>query len=151
MLIAATATILLLAIGVYRWSSRRRASGRTANRGDRRRGYRIALSTPVFVYGWRSEGPFSENATTLNVSAVGGLIPLAADVVVSQELILSNLQTNEDLTCRVARRTRTFDGKTLVAVDFLQPSPNFWQIEFVSASPSDGESPVRAAVLSQVR
>jgi hypothetical protein len=92
----------------------------------------VALATPVSVYGWIDDQPFSESTETLNVSAGGGLIPLSVSVSPSQELILTNLQTDEDLTCRVTRSTRAPDGKILVGLDFMQVSPNFWQIDFIS-------------------
>jgi hypothetical protein len=111
-----------------------RPVSRIPERADRRRGYRVLLTMPVFVYGWLTDAPFSENTETLNVSAIGGLIPLSVKVVPSQELILTNLQTNEDLPCRVARAERTEDGKTLAGLDFLQASPSFWQIDFASNS-----------------
>ena len=117
-------------------SRRRRRLSRTPERKDRRRSSRVALATPVFVYGWLADEPFAENTETLNVSAVGGLIQLSAKVIPSQELIITNLQTNEDLACRVARSIGTENGKTLAGLDFLQASPNFWQIDFVSNQPS---------------
>ena len=134
-LVASVVINLLLVVAIRLWSRRRRPLSRAPERKDRRRGSRVALATPVFVYGWLLNEPFSENTETLNVSAVGGLIQLSAIVIPSQELILTNLKTNEDLPCRVARSIRSRDGKTLVGVDFLQPSPNFWQIDFVSCSP----------------
>jgi hypothetical protein len=126
---------LLLVVAIRLWSRRRWPLSRAPERKDRRRGSRVALATPVFVYGWLLDEPFSENTATLNVSAVGGLIQLSAKVIPSHELILTNVKTNEDLPCRVARSIRAGDGKTLVGVDFLQASPNFWQIDFVSNSP----------------
>jgi hypothetical protein len=134
-LVAGVAITLLLVVAIRLWLTRRRPLTRTPERKDRRRGSRVALATPVFVYGWLADEPFSENTETLNVSAVGGLIPLSAKVIPSQELILTNLQTNEDLPCRVARSITAEDGKTLAGLDFLQASPNFWQIDFVSNSP----------------
>src|ERR1700688_4012075 len=134
-LVAGVVITLLLVVAIRLWSRRRRPLSRAPERKDRRRGCRVALSTPVFVYGWLADKPFSENTETLNVSAVGGLVPLSAKVIPSQELVLTNLQTNEDLPCRVARSIRAEDGKTLVGLDFLQASPNFWQIDFVSNSP----------------
>ena len=134
-LVASVVITLLLVVAIRLWSRRGRPLSCTPERKDRRRGSRVALATPVFVYGWLLNEPFSENTETLNVSAVGGLIQLSAIVIPSQELILTNLKTNEDLPCRVARSIRSRDGKTLVGVDFLQPSPNFWQIDFVSCSP----------------
>jgi hypothetical protein len=47
-------------------------------------------------------------------------------------MILTNLQTDEDLTCRVARSSQAPDGKILVGLDFRQISPTFWQIDFIS-------------------
>ena len=121
-----------LLLFVVMQSRRRRPLSRTPEQKDRRRSSRVALATPVFVYGWLADEPFAENTETLNVSAAGGLIQLSAKVNPSQELIISNLQTNEDLACRVARSIGTENGKTLAGLDFLLASPSFWQIDFVS-------------------
>jgi hypothetical protein len=134
-LVTGVAVALLLVAAIRWWSRQRQPLSRTPERKDRRRSHRVARATPVFVYGWLADEPFSENTETLNVSANGGLIPLSGMAIPSQELILTNLQTNEDLTCRVARSTRAGDGKILVGLDFLQASPNFWQIDFVSNLP----------------
>jgi hypothetical protein len=134
-LVTGVAVALMLVAAILWWSRRRQPLSRTPERKDRRRSHRVALATPVFVYGWLADESFSENTETLNVSANGGLIPLSGMAIPSQELILTNLQTNEDLTCRVARSTRAGDGKILVGLDFLQASPNFWQIDFVSNLP----------------
>jgi hypothetical protein len=134
-LVAGVAITLMLVVACGLWSRRRRPPSPTPERKDRRRGCRVALTTPVLVYGWLAAEPFSENTETLNVSAVGGLILLSAKVVLWQELILTNLQTSEDLRCRIARLNRVDDGKTLAGLDFLNASPTFWQIDFVSNSP----------------
>ena len=134
-LVTGLAVALLLVAAIRWWSRRRQPLSRTPERKDRRRSYRVALAAPVFVYGWLADEPFSENTETLNVSATGGLISLSGTVIPAQELILTNLQTNEDLTCRVARSTGAEDGKILVGLDFLQASPKFWQIDFVSNLP----------------
>jgi hypothetical protein len=103
-------------------------------RTDRRRRHRVLRSTPVSVYGWSADEPFSENTETLNICSTGGLIRLSAKVTPSQELILTNLETDQDLRCRVARSVATDDGKTLAGLDFLQDSPGFWQIHPVPDS-----------------
>ena len=121
-----------LLLFVVMQSRRRRPLSRTPEQKDRRRSSRVALATPVFVYGWLADEPFAETTETLNVSAAGGLIQLSAKVIPSQELIITNLQTNEDLACRVARSIGTENGKTLAGLDLLLASPNFWQIDFVS-------------------
>jgi hypothetical protein len=99
---------------------------------ERRRAARLPLKMPVFVYGRYSDGngnePFSENTETLNVSALGGLIPLAANVSIAQKLILFNAESNAELPCRVARKIRTAIGETMIGVEFAQSSANFWQV-----------------------
>jgi hypothetical protein len=99
---------------------------------ERRRAARLPLKMPVFVYGRYSDGngnePFSEISETLNVSALGGLIPLAANVSVAQKLILFNAESNAELPCRVARKILTGTGETMIGVEFSQSSANFWQV-----------------------
>ena len=134
-LVTGVAVVFLLVATIRWWSRRRQRLSRASMPKDRRRSCRVALATPVFVYGWMADEPFSESTETLNVSAVGGLIELSANVNLSQELILTNLQTNEDMPCRVARSIREGDNKTLAGLDFLEDSPKFWQIDFVSKLP----------------
>ena len=94
-------------------------------------------ATSVFIYGRiENEGePFAENTKTINVSARGGLVPLSARVVSAQKLMVTNLQTGQDLLCRVARVEQTGGGETLIGLEFLEPAPLFWCIEFVPGSP----------------
>jgi hypothetical protein len=51
-----------------------------------------------------------------------------------QKLIVTNIQTNEDALCRVVRLVRSYDGRTLAALEFVQPAPRFWAIEFAGES-----------------
>jgi hypothetical protein len=99
---------------------------------DRRRAPRVLISTPLLVYGWLRAQPFWENTETLDVSAIGGLMPLSVSVVRSQRLIITNLQSNEDLTCRVARLAHTSDGKTAIGFEFAQASASFWRVDLPS-------------------
>jgi hypothetical protein len=82
---------------------------------------------PVWIYGWMGGEPFSENSETINVCAFGGLVPVAAHVRRLQKLILTNLQTNEEVACRVARLTRAKDGGILAGLEFLQIGAHFWR------------------------
>jgi hypothetical protein len=93
---------------------------------EQRRGRRVRADMPVLLYGRLADEPFQERTQTIDVSSHGGLFPIAAAVVPSQKLILTNLETNDDLACRVARLIRTEQGATLAAVEFLQPSLRFW-------------------------
>ncbi|MGH9739367.1 MAG: PilZ domain-containing protein [Candidatus Acidiferrales bacterium] len=142
-LIGTSVALLLAAI----WAVRRVRSVQRGARSleplvDRRRAHRVLLATSVFVYGWVGGEPFSENTETLNVSAIGGLMPLTVKVVPSQKLILSNPKSSEDVPCRVARSIQTSDGKIAIGFEFLHTSANFWQVEFVS-NPSNSSKSTR--------
>jgi hypothetical protein len=99
-------------------------------KSNRRRDHRVAAFLPVFIYAHSHDEPFVEHAVTLNVSASGGLLSLSRDVAPSQELLIANTQTDEELTCRIARVTKTQAGTVLVGFEFLRPAPHFWSIEF---------------------
>jgi hypothetical protein len=116
-----------------RWgSSARRADAPKTLRLEKRRGQRVPAALPVFVYGRAHGVPFAEQSETANISANGGLVCLSVELARSQTLLVTNLQTNEELACRVARLGKTEAGKTLVGVEFLRPSPYFWSIKFSS-------------------
>jgi hypothetical protein len=94
---------------------------------DQRRAQRLPIYLPVQVYGKLDGVPFSEATETINVSACGGLVPISTAVVRAQKLILTNLQTNQDLPCRVARLIRSERGQLLAGLEFLQSAPGFWR------------------------
>jgi hypothetical protein len=144
-LISGLALAFVLVVGIRLLWRHRWLRSRALQRGESRRGCRVALSAPVFVYGWLPDGPFSKNTETVNASAAGGLIALSAEVTPSQELVVTNLRTDEDQHCRVVRLMTAEDGRTLAGFEFLQDSPHFWQIDFVSGSSS---SPVDVAQLT---
>jgi hypothetical protein len=106
---------------------------------DERRAQRLRMFMPVQLYGLLGDEPFSERTETFNVSACGGLVLVSADVARAQKLILTNLQTDQDLICRVIRLTRTRRGQMLAGLEFLQSVPGFWR-----ASPTKGEPALRS-------
>src|ERR1700746_1508584 len=114
-----------------RWSGLGREARDTARpAAEKRRAHRVAASMPVLIYGHSAHTPFAEPATTANVSRTGGLVPLSTHVIRFQKLVVTNLQTNEDAVCRVARFITNDDGHTFVALEFLHPAPHFWAIDF---------------------
>jgi c-di-GMP-binding flagellar brake protein YcgR len=108
------------------------AAAPAVSKPNRRRNHRVAAFLPVFIYAHSHDEPFVEHAVTLNVSAGGGLLSLSRDVAPRQELLVANLQTDEELPCRIARVTKTQAGTVLVGFEFLRPAPRFWSIEFRS-------------------
>jgi hypothetical protein len=124
--------MLLRKLILPRWGALGREAHNTARppAADKRRAHRVAASMPVLVYGHSAHTPFAEPTATANVSRTGGLVPLSTHVIRFQKLVVTNLQTNEDAICRVARYIRNDDGHNFVAVEFLHPTPHFWAIDF---------------------
>lgn len=112
---------------------RRSRSGRdgykhaTGSLHDQRRAQRLPIAMPVLIYGRLGEEPFFEPTETINVSARGGLVPISAGVARLQELILTNMQTEEELLCRVARLMKSDRGQLLAGLEFVQSAPSFWR------------------------
>jgi hypothetical protein len=97
----------------------------------RRRSMRVLLSMPVTVSGKGEDGKaFEEASRTLVVNAHGALIALAAPVKMGSSFTISNNRTKETLECRVAFVGHAQAGKTQVGIEFVNPSPNFWEISF---------------------
>ncbi len=105
--------------------ARRPASTRAP---DRRRSERIELRVPVLIYGHPPGGdPFYEEATTLQVSAHGGLLILPPGVKVGQKLLLTNKHTQEEQECHVVRFDPPYREKLVAGIEFTQPVPDFWR------------------------
>jgi hypothetical protein len=97
----------------------------------RRRSMRVLLSVPIVVSGKSAENQaFTEEARTLVVNAHGALIALATRVVPNQEITIANKATQKSLDCRVVHVGNAQGGKIQLGVEFIKPSPTFWQIDF---------------------
>jgi hypothetical protein len=113
----------------------------------RRRSQRVILSLGVIVR--TEDGPkgssFEEETHTLIVNAHGALIALKSKVAKGQKLRLTNRATKAEQVCRVANLGTTSEGKAQIGVEFLKPSPDFWQISF---PPEDWVVPEPSSVTS---
>jgi hypothetical protein len=97
----------------------------------RRRSMRVLLSVPILVSGIGSDGrQFKEDARTLVVNAHGALIALSTAVATEQLITVVNKTTQRSLECRVVYLGRAQSGNTQMGIEFLEPSPSFWQIDF---------------------
>jgi hypothetical protein len=94
---------------------------------DKRRAERVSASVSVLIYGHLGNEPFQEATETINVSGRGGLITISTRISPAQKLIITNLRTDEDQPCRVARLIQGPDGGTFAGLEFLQPAPQFWR------------------------
>ena len=67
-----------------------------------------------------------EKTHAIVVNAHGALILLSIEVKVDQLIVVQNLDTKQELLCRVTSLGESFMGKTQVAVEFIMPAPGFW-------------------------
>jgi hypothetical protein len=97
----------------------------------RRRSKRLALRVPVIVYGrMKDKSAFHEKTRTLSVSAHGGMLALAAPVLVGQTILAVNEATGEEQEARVIYVEASVRGKAEVGIAFVGAAPNFWQVSF---------------------
>ena len=101
---------------------------------DKRRAQRLPIAMPVLVYGYVDDEPFAENTESINVSVRGGLVAISANVSCWQKVVLTNLQTDEDLECRIVRLIKSGTGQILAALEFPDVEPRFWR---TGATPSN--------------
>jgi hypothetical protein len=97
----------------------------------RRRSMRVLLSVPIQVAGKDNKNKdFQEDTRTLVVNAHGALIALAATVVAGQQVKIANHATRQSRDCRIVHLGNSHSGKVQVGIEFVEPSPSFWQIDF---------------------
>jgi len=92
---------------------------------------RLLLSMSIEVSGKSGDGrDFQETTQTMVVNAHGALVPLAARVIAGQRVIVSNKATRESRECRIVHLGNSESGKAHAGIEFVAPSPSFWQINF---------------------
>ena len=97
----------------------------------RRRSTRVLLSVPIHVRGKDGKNrDFDEETRTLVVNAHGALISLAAAVVAGQQITISNNAMQQSRDCRIVHFPGGGSGKIHLGIEFLKPSPTFWQIDY---------------------
>ena len=96
----------------------------------------IAHEVPVLATGarpgesGRQRELFTEEASTVLVFENGGVIRLSAAVTVGQLLFLTNKGTNREVVAQVMRKRDFRPTSCYAEVEFSEPSPGFWGIEF---------------------
>ena len=95
----------------------------------------VALETAVIATGARpgitgQRELFTEETTTALVFENGGVLRLAAAVVPGQLLFLTNRETRREVVAQVTRKRDFTPTSCYVEVQFSEPSPGFWGIEF---------------------
>lgn len=94
-----------------------------------RRSARVLMDVPIVVRGESAEKrAFHEETFTVTISAHGALLMLAENVVLGQKIVVINAQNQDEREGRIAYRGPLHAGLSQVAVEFTQPSPEFWPI-----------------------
>lgn len=97
----------------------------------RRRSMRVLLSVPINVSGQtKDDQKFEEETRTLVVNAHGALISLSAKVIAGQQIKVSNRATKKAMECRVVYVGNPVADKMQMGIEFVEPCPFFWQIDF---------------------
>ena len=97
---------------------------------ERRRSHRVHIAMPVLVRGKKGTQPFEEQTATISVNAHGCMVRLATPVTRSQEVLIVNTKTAEELPCTVTFLGPKEGGRMEVGIEFAEPSPVFWRIAF---------------------
>jgi hypothetical protein len=103
-----------------------------------RRSSRIPKEIAILLVGSDMEGKvFSEETKTVVLSRHGAGIVSQYKLVPEQELIVRRLDTNNETEIRVVGQIGSQSGSFTYGVAFLDPSVNFWGIEFPSLTESE--------------
>ena len=81
---------------------------------------------PVLVRGSK----FEEATNTVAVNAHGCLVMLKTPVLREDQVSLVNPKTAEELPSKVVSLGKSEEGKVPVGIEFGEPSPLFWKINF---------------------
>ena len=111
----------------------------------------VALEVPVVATGARPGDQsekrelFNEETETVLVLEHGAVIRLSAAVAVGQLVFLTNKQSGKEIVTQVLRKRSFKPTACYVELDFTEPAPDFWGVEFPKADakpnfPEGGEA-----------
>lgn len=96
----------------------------------KRRTQRVQIMMPVIVRGTAKGQIFEEKTQTVTVNAHGCLVLLKTSVDRTQEVMLINSKTAEELPCQVMFLGQRDGDRIQVGLQFAERSPLFWRIMF---------------------
>ncbi len=93
---------------------------------------------------------FTEETTSVLVHENGGVIQLSAAVAPGQLLLLANVESKREVVAQVKRKRTNKPTSCYVELEFAEPAPRFWGMEFSAAAallPKDAKDTEAAALL----
>ena len=113
----------------------------------------VAHETAVLATGARTDESgkrelFKETTTTALVFPSGGVIRLSTAAAPGQLLFLSNPQTQREVVAQVTRRRNNQPAGFYVELEFTEPAPDFWGVEFpeAPADPATATTPSHSTI-----
>lgn len=94
---------------------------------------------------------FTEATTTVLVFENGGVIRLSAAVAPGQLLFLTNEESKREVVAQVKRKRTYRPTSCYVELEFTEPAPRFWGMEFSAATallPKDAQQAEAAALVT---
>jgi hypothetical protein len=102
---------------------------------EQRRSERVLLQLQVTVEVEMPDGkPLRQHASTLVVSAHGGLLEIGRKMSVGEGFLIFNPKTGMKQACQALRVERSQHAYFAVAFEFDGPAPHFWPIVFPPAN-----------------
>jgi TonB family protein len=93
---------------------------------------------------------FTEETNSVLVHENGGVIQLSAAVTPGQLLFLSNVESKQEVVAQVKRKRVYRPTSCYIELEFAEPAPRFWGMEFSAASsllPKDAKDREAAALV----
>ena len=111
--------------------SARPALDRLPTAEERRRAQRVLLRISVLIH-IAGQQPLPGHTHT--VSASGAMIVMREALAEGTKVTIENLKSQAKVEAKVARPPQTTSEGSLVPVEFLTPSPTFWNVFFPPAT-----------------
>ncbi len=97
----------------------------------------ISAEIPVEIHGSRKSPrdgqpiePFQEETVSVILFPQGGIVRLEAQVARGQMIAITNLNSQRGMLCRVSSVRAYPNLKSYVELEFTQPAPGFWGVDF---------------------
>jgi hypothetical protein len=101
---------------------------------ERRRSQRVIIMVPVTMELAKDGKVVKVAARTVAVNIHGAMVMCQRTLDSEVKIELVNEQTRERTTARVTRMPRQSADGFLIPLEFVKPSPMFWQISFPSTN-----------------
>jgi hypothetical protein len=97
---------------------------------EKRRSQRVIVRVPLTLLLPENGQTVTVKCYTVAVNVHGAMVVSPRTLEEDSKLEVLNERTNEKIGCRVTRAPRESSEGFLIPVEFVTPSPNFWQISF---------------------